>query len=272
MSSFPYTCALITGASSGIGRSLAEALSRLGVTTVLVARSEKKLFDLAGRLGPTAIAVPLDITSPVALDQIDAHLVKHGLRVDLLINNAGFGSYGHFHETSPDRQLEMIELNVKAVVRWTHHFLPAMIERHHGAIINVSSTASFQPVPFMATYGATKAFVTSFSLALAAEVGAYGVRVMAACPGRTKTNFQLVAGSNVVRIRSRSASPDRVAMVILRALRSGRRLVIEGWTNKLSVQLQRLFSRRFVTWIAYKIFQPKLSSITKGVPHEYHTT
>lgn len=272
MSSFPYTCALITGASSGIGRSLAEALSRLGVTTVLVARSEQKLFDLADRLGPTAVAVPLDITSPVALDHVDAHLARHGFHVDLLINNAGFGSYGHFHEASPDRQLEMIDLNVKALVRWTHHFLPAMIERRHGAIVNVSSTASFQPVPFMSTYGATKAFVTSFSQALAAEVGIHGVCVMAACPGRTKTNFQLVAGSNIVRIRSRSASPDRVARVILRALRSERRLVIEGWTNKLSVHLQRLFPRRFVTWIAYRIFKPKPSSVTKGVPHEYHTT
>lgn len=270
MSSFPYTCALITGASSGIGRSLAEAVSRLGVTTVLVARSEKKLFELADRLGSHAIAVPLDVTSPVALDHIDAHLVQHGLQIDLLINNAGFGSYGFFHDASIERQLEMVDLNVKAVVRWTHHFLPTMIERRHGAIVNVSSTASFQPVPFMSTYGATKAFVTSFSQALASEVGDYGVRVIAACPGRTKTNFQLVAGSNVVRIRSRSASPDRVAQVILRALRSERRLVIEGWTNKWSVHLQRLFPRRFVTWVAYRIFKP--SSVTKGVPHEYHTT
>lgn len=260
MSSFPYSTALITGGSSGIGLAIARDLSALGVTTLLVARGSDRLAEAqedVGRRGGKCLTLPVDITSEADLDHLRKFLTHQALTPDLLVNNAGFGYYGAFDRGDMTTQLAMIDLNVRALVRLTYEFLPEMLRANHGAIINVSSTASFQPVPFMATYGATKAFVTSFSMALASELRHSGVRVLASCPGRTHTNFQLIAGSDKVRIRSHVASADDVARVTIDALTNRRLFVIEGVRNKMMVHLQRLFPRSVVLRIADSIFRPR---------------
>ncbi|NUM81914.1 SDR family oxidoreductase [bacterium] len=257
---FPYQFALITGASSGIGEALARELAHHKVAQVLVARSQDKLESLASQLqsqGVRTLVIPLDLTQPDSNDILANELKKNDITIDLLINNAGFGSYGFFYQSVLHKECEMIDLNIQSLVRLTRQFLPGMVERNHGCIVNISSTASFQPVPFMATYAATKAFVTSFSLAIASELKDTNVRVIASCPGRTKTNFQVVAGSNRVRIRSRSAKPGDVARVTVRAILNYKKIAIEGWNNKLMIAVQRFVPRKLVLATARKIFKPK---------------
>ncbi|MBX7153112.1 SDR family oxidoreductase [bacterium] len=257
---FPYQFALITGASSGIGEALAHELARHKVAQVLVARSQDKLEALAAHIQAQdvrALVIPLDLTQPDSNDILAAELKKNDIAIDLLINNAGFGSYGFFHQSILHKECEMIDLNIQSLVRLTRQFLPGMVERDHGCIVNISSTASFQPVPFMATYAATKAFVTSFSLAIASELKDTDIRVIASCPGRTKTNFQVIAGSNRVRIRSRSAKADDVARVTVSAIQNYKKIAIEGWNNKLMVYMQRFVPRMIVLATARKIFEPK---------------
>ncbi len=256
---FPYRCALITGASSGIGEALARSLAGRGVHLVLVARTRDRLERLAAELNPLApaLALPLDITLPDADLTAQDFVASQGLQVDLLVNNAGFGSYGPFAELPGERDLAMIDLNVKALVRFTHRFLPQMVKSRHGAIVNISSLAGFQPLPFMATYAATKAFVTSFTLALAGEVEPSGVRVLDVCPGRTRTNFRVVSGSLSVRIRSRVATPEKIARITIRALLDGRLIALEGLDNRLLLHLQRWLPRRTVLALARRIFSLK---------------
>src|SRR3977135_4352674 len=184
---------LITGASSGIGEVFARKLAARGRNVLLVARSEDKLITLCNELGRSnsirAQYVALDLSKPEAAARLFEEAEKRGLQRDMRINNAGFCSMGEFSKLDLVRELNMIDLNIKSLVELTHRFLQPMIERRQGAIINVASTAAFQPVPFMATYAATKAFVLSFSEALWEENRPYGVKVMALCPGVTDTNF-----------------------------------------------------------------------------------
>lgn len=184
--------ALITGASSGIGLTFAERLARDGYDLIIVARRKERLAELAHLLrGAHHVAVEVlaaDLTKPAALRRVEQHAAKAGL--ELLINDAGFGHFGPFSDLDIDSEEEEIRLNVVALVRLTHAVLPGMIKRKRGAIINVSSMAGFQAGPYMATYGATKAYVTSFSEALAEELRGSGVYVQALCPGFTKTEFQ----------------------------------------------------------------------------------
>src|SRR6266508_6067825 len=184
---------VITGASSGIGEVFARKLAARGYNLLLVARSEDKLITLCNELGRSANIraqfVAIDLSEPDAPARLFAVTQERDLQIDLLINNAGFGSMGDFAKFDIERELNMIDLNVRSLAELTHRFLRPMRERHNGAIINVASTAGFQPVPFMATYAATKAFVLSFSGALWEENRTYGVKVMALCPGVTETNF-----------------------------------------------------------------------------------
>src|SRR6185436_19047767 len=184
---------LITGASSGIGEVFARKLAARGRNVLLVARSEEKLITLCNELGRSnnirAQYVALDLSKPESAEQLFQEAKRRGLPVDMLINNAGFGSMGEFGNLDLARELNMIDLNIKSLVELTHRFLQPMVVRKQGAIINVASTAGFQPVPFMATYAATKAFVLSFSEALWEENRPHGVHVMALCPGVTETNF-----------------------------------------------------------------------------------
>ncbi len=260
MAALPYRFALITGASSGIGEALARALAGQRISVVLVARTKDKLESLAEELKSEhvqTLALPIDVTSPDADKILFNKLQENHIEIDLLVNNAGFGSYGYFHEAVPDKQFAMIDLNIKALVKLTYRFLQPMIRNNHGAILNVSSLAGFQAVPFMATYAATKAFVTHFSAALSSELRGTGIRVVALCPGRTKTNFQTTAGSNVVHIRSRSASVEQVVATAMKALTHNRPLAIEGFTNKCALHVQRFFPRQFILNVTRKIFDPK---------------
>lgn len=226
---------LITGASSGIGEAFARRLAADGHDLVLVARSEKALHELCDELmlahKITAHYVVLDLSVEGSDRKLFGETERHGFVVEWLINNAGFGSVGDFSTLNLDRELQMIDLNVRALTALTHHYLPLMRSRGRGTIINVSSAAGFQPIPFMATYAATKAFVTSFSEAIAEENRPYGIRVLALCPGSTKTNF--FAASKIerpIQVKGQQTA-EEVVETALRALKGGKTLVVSGFVN-----------------------------------------
>lgn len=199
MITFEKKTALITGASSGIGKAFAEALSAKGANVILVARSADKLRSLASEIKKKskvkAEVIVADLSDPKAPAKVYATVTKKAYRIDILINNAGFGTHGLFHTLSAEVEHKEIMLNTAAVVQLTHLFLPSMVRKKKGIIINVASMAAFQPVPFEAVYGATKAFVLSFSEALWAEYRKQGISIMALCPGTTDTNFFKARGS-----------------------------------------------------------------------------
>lgn len=244
---------LITGASSGIGAAFARKLAARGRNVLLVARSEDKLIALCNELGRlTSIRaqyVALDLQQPEAAAQLFEETKKRELEIEMLINNAGYGSMGDFAKLDLNRELEMIQLNVRAVVDVTHRFLRPMRERKRGTIINVASTAGFQAVPYMATYAATKAFVLSFSEALAEENRSHGVHVMALCPGVTETNF--FEASEMDRPPMRTIqTPEEVVDAALRGLSRQKITVISGWTNWLTIEAERFVPRSVVTKVA----------------------
>lgn len=244
---------LITGASMGLGEVFARELSRRGATLVLVARSEGKLQALATELGGAHV-IALDLTRPDAARRVHDAVTAKGLSVDVLVNNAGFASYGRFAETSFETQSEEVTLNVNALVELTHLFLPE-IERRRGGILNVASTAAFQPVPFMAVYGATKAFVLSFSEALWGELRDRGVRVLALCPGATDTPFFARAGEQAAL--GKKARPEDVVRLALDAFDANRPSVIHGLTNWLTALTSRFTSRAMTVKISARVMQPK---------------
>jgi uncharacterized protein len=251
--------ALVTGASSGIGEAFARALAARGRRLVIVARRGDRLARLARELGgdAAALAIPLDLARPAAEDELAARVSDAGIDVDLLVNNAGVGHTGHFHEEPPDRLLGMVDLNVRSVVALTRRFLPAMVERRGGAIVNVVSMSAFQPVPYLATYAATKAFVLSLTESLAIELEGTGVKVQALCPGNIPTEFQQVAGTERVAFtRTPSMPATAVAEASLRALDRGQVIVIPGSRDRLMVSLQRFTPRPLVARIAASLFRP----------------
>jgi uncharacterized protein len=234
---------LITGASAGLGVDFARQLSARGERLVLAARRKERLEALADELG-NARAVAIDLGEPGAASRLMADMAAHGETCATLINNAGFGLWGRFNDLDGAKQRAMIDLNCGALVELTHAVLPAMLERKDGAILNVASTAAFQPGPKMAVYFATKAFVLSFSEALHEEVRAQGVRVTALCPGPTKTEFGDVAGFRGDGAFDRlSARSDEVVAVGIRALDANRAVMIPGWINKAGAQGHRLLPR-----------------------------
>jgi len=252
--------ALITGASSGIGRAFAHALARRGMSVVLVARSEERLRALATELserhGIRAEVIPADLSQQEAIRHIQNEVQQRGLTIDLLVNNAGFATNGYFETLSPERDHDEVMVDVTAVVDLTHAFVPALLERSPGAaIINIASTAAFQPLPYMAVYGASKAFVLSFSQALAEEYRTRGLRVLALCPGSTETAFFDVVGEAASFGRRRA--PEQVVATGLRALERGRSVTIDGFFNTLAAQLTRFFPRRFITRMAGLSIRPR---------------
>ena len=237
---------LITGASAGLGVDFARQLAAKGQRLVLVARRKDRLEALAAELG-NARAIEADLSEIGAADRLMADLAAHGEHVDLLINNAGFGLTGRFAKLDCKRQRQMIDLNCGALVELAHAVLPGMIERKQGQILNVASTAAFQPGPGMAVYFATKAFVLSFSEALHEEVKWQGVVVSALCPGPTATEFGEVAGfgpSNLLdKVAADSASVVRAG---LEGLERGKAVIIPGLMNKSTAQAHRFFPRSWV--------------------------
>ena len=238
--------ALITGASAGLGVDFARQLAVRNKRLVLVARRKDRLDRLCAELG-NARAIEADLARPGAADRLMADLGEHGEHVDLLVNNAGFGLTGRFAGLDGRRQREMIDLNCGALVELAHAVLPGMIERRSGAILNVASTAAFQPGPGMAVYFATKAFVLSFSEALHEEVKAQGVRVSALCPGPTATEFGEVAGFGPASPSSKLAAASApVVEAGLEGLDRNRAVTIPGLMNKATAQAHRFFPRSTV--------------------------
>ena len=256
----PDLRALVTGASSGIGAAFARALRARGRRLVLVARRAERLAALAAELGgaDAVASIPLDLTGTDAPARLERALSERGLGVDLLVNNAGVGHTGRFSEAPLARILEMVDLNLRSVVELTRRLLPGMLERRSGAIINVVSTSAFQPVPYLATYAATKAALLFFTEALAAELRGSGLRVQALCPGLTETEFQRVAGTDRVAFnKTPAATPEAVVAASLAALDRGRERVIVGWDNRLVAAAVRVAPRRLALAMAGRLFRPE---------------
>src|SRR3989338_4501146 len=251
-------CALITGASGGIGYELAKLFAREGCHTVLVARNEQKLSEVAQELrqfsGASVSVMPKDLTLPQAPDELFAQLRREGLTVDVLVNNAGFGTHGPFAEADLSVQREMMQLNIVELTHLTRLLLPGMIAQRAGKILNVASTAAFQPGPLMAVYYASKAYVLSFSEALANELRGTGVTVTALCPGPTRTNFQQRAGiGDTPLMRARVAGAASVARAGYRGLMAGTAVVIPGARNRLLVFAVKHLPRPLVIQAVRKI-------------------
>lgn len=244
--------ALVTGASSGIGAALTRLLAADGYNLVVVARSRKTLETLAEELtrtfGVQVVVLPQDLSLPHAPEEIVAALEQASIQVDVLINNAGFATYGLFAETSVVAELEMMQLNMVALTHLTKLLLPGMLARRAGKILNVASTAAFQPGPLMAVYYATKAYVLSFSEALANELRDSGVTVTALCPGPTRSGFQQRAQMEDSRLVSgQIMDADTVARVGYQGLIGGRTIVIPGFQNRALAFAIRLLPRNLVT-------------------------
>lgn len=251
---------LVTGASSGIGEVFARELAGRGNHLILVARSENKLAALAEQLMKEH-SVQVDvIVNDLSKEGAPANLYQacqeRQLDVDMVINNAGFATHGFFEQVSGERQHDEVMLNVMSVVDITHLFLPGLLKKGSGAVINVSSTAAFQPDPYMAVYGATKAFVLSFTQALWEENRARGVQFLALCPGATQTDFFNVVGTDDASVGKRD-TPENVVKASLRALERGQPYVVPGFQNYMTAQLSRLLSRKQVLRLVGGLLRPR---------------
>jgi short-subunit dehydrogenase len=240
---------LITGASSGIGLEVAKCFAADGCRLILVARNREAMEKLAEELRLKnkieVIVLPADLSLPETPKRIFEKLSAQKISVDVLVNNAGFGTHAPFVEMSLPRQLEMIQVNITALTELTGLFLPGMIQRKRGGILNVGSVAGFQPGPNMAVYFATKAFVLSFTEALAEELLGTGLKVSVLCPGPTESNFGNVArGEKVRQIKTSKMPTDVVAIYGHRSFRNGKVIAVPGIQNHLLIFLNRLVPRR----------------------------
>lgn len=252
---------LITGASGGIGEAFARRLAQEKHNLFLVARSGEKLAALCEELKERhqieAQFFALDLTERESDARLFAQTERLGLEINWLINNAGFGNFGEFADSNLEKELAMIDLNVRTLAALTHRYLKPMRDRRDGVIINVSSTASFQPVPFMANYAATKAFVTAFSEALWEENRFFGVNVIALCPGGTATNFFNEAGvGDKLPMRSLE-TPDAVVETALRGVRAGKSRIISGWTNYFTAKIGNFFPNSWIARIIGSVLRPR---------------
>jgi short-subunit dehydrogenase len=253
--------ALVTGASRGLGRCFARTLAGRKQNLVLVARSAEKLAALAEELrsahAVSVESISVDLAVPGAGRQLADELTRRELQIDALVNNAGFGDQGRFQELSLERQLQAINLQNATIVELTYRLLPAMIGRKQGGIVNVSSMAGFQPIPFASVYSATKAFLTTFSLALEAEVKRYGVCVVTVCPGRLQVAPEDIADSSErKKFPGGEQTHEDVVNQALRKLDGGGGLVIPGGVNKLAAFAERFIPRSKVAKLIKNISKP----------------
>ncbi|MFT3707334.1 MAG: SDR family oxidoreductase [Archangium sp.] len=245
---------LVTGASQGIGEAFVRELAQRGATLILVARSEGKLNAIAASLpAGKAHVIAADLQQRGAAKKLFEAVHSKGLKLDVLINNAGYGLYGRFEELSVEDQLGSIELNVLTLVELTHLFMPEILERK-GGVIQVASAAAFQPTPFTSVYGASKAFVLSFGEALWAEYRERGVRVLTLNPGQTETGFFDRAGDLP---KQKMATPRDVVLVGLKSFNAGHASVVEGFMNKMLTFSGRLMPRAFVAKTVANMIRPK---------------
>jgi uncharacterized protein len=251
--------ALVTGASSGIGEEFARQLAERGYNLVLVARREDRLEALQRQLGPRGVRAEVevaDLENPDVVRALPTRVGERGLEVDLLVNNAGFGAYGLFLESSLESQIGQIRVNVEALVTLTHLLLPAMIERGGGAVVNVASAAGMQPIPYEAVYAATKAFVLSFTEALHVETRGSGVSVVVVSPGPVPTEWQAVAGRGSPPRFPPSVSTAEVVKEALRAVEKDKRSVIPGSLVRLSMLATRPVPNALKLPVTKRMYQP----------------
>ncbi|MCP4249984.1 MAG: SDR family oxidoreductase [bacterium] len=257
---------LITGASSGIGVALARRVAAQGARTVIVARREERLRELADEIAaaghPRPVVIAADLFEADAADRALAQAESDLGHIDVLVNNAGLGHHGPFHESEPGQVDEMLDLNVRALVRLTHLVLPGMIERRSGWILNIASVAGYQTLPYLSVYSATKAFVVNFSEGLWAELRRSGVHVTCANPGTTRTEFfdrheRLGLRQKLLQ---NAMSADRVAKIALRALARGKPIVVCGYSNVAATWMMRVLPRRWLTKVIGRVMRPQDSS------------
>jgi len=262
MKDFNGKTALITGASSGLGEAYALALADRGAKVILVARRADRLRELSDRINAkhgiyASTVIPMDLSSRDAASTLAKVIKGRGTQVDILVNNAGFGSTINFIDEDPTSITNELTVNVTTLVELTRHFLPGMIERKDGAVINIASTAAFQSLPYMAVYGATKAFVLSFTEALWGETRKQGVRVLAVCPGPTQTEFFDAGGSSPALGKMIRQSND-VIETTFKALgkKFSKATVIDGGINKATAMSSRFFTRKFAIKLAARVMNP----------------
>jgi short-subunit dehydrogenase len=258
------TAALVTGASSGLGAEFAGQLAARGQDVILVARSADRLTALAERLtaehGVAAHVLAQDLSESGAARRIADRLAELGLGVHLLVNNAGFGTCGRFEDIAGQRDHEQLMVNVVALVDLTHALIPGMLERGSGAVVNVASTAAFQPAPYFAVYGAAKAFVLNFGLALREEYRKRGVRVLTVCPGPVDTAFFDVIGTRKAAVNGSMTTPPPVVRAALRALDRDRGYVTPGLGNAWAAHLLPRRPRTLVAAVAERVTRKVLTA------------
>ena len=252
--------ALVTGASSGIGAEFAKQLSERGYEVILVARRKERLDELASKLSGPAHVVVCDLASEA--DQLSGRVAALGLEVDVLVNNAGFGTHGRFTEIDPAREAEEVRLNCEALVTLTHAFVPGMLERKRGGVITVASTAGMQPLPYETTYSASKAFARAFSDALAAELRGTGVRVLCVNPGPVPTEWQEVAGYEPGYLPPvpGKIGPEQVARESIRAFERGKRTIIPGAVIRWSMRLNSPAPTALKLRVTERMYRPSNGS------------
>jgi short-subunit dehydrogenase len=249
--------ALVTGASAGIGAELARELARQGAKLILTARRRDRLETLAAELtakGTEVRIVVADLNDSGAPQQI--YDATEDLQVDILVNNAGLGQYGSFHLSPIEQELSQVRVNCEAVVRLSRLFVPRMVERRRGWVLVLASTASFQPLPYFATYAASKAFDRFFALGLAGEVARYGVKVTALCPGPTESEFFTVSRAGAFRTRKVQSAPE-VARLSVAALARGKRTIIPNLSGRLLANMVRFLPVSLITYFVEKGARPK---------------
>lgn len=241
--------ALVTGGSAGIGVAIARELAMRGVHLVLTARREDRLEALAAELSATGIQVRTivaDLNDPAAPQSIFDTIAEWGLSIEILIDNAGLGLFGAFHANPVEQELSQVRVNCEAVVRLARLFVPPMVERRRGWVLITASTASFQPLPYLSTYAATKAFDRFFALGLAEEVARYGIHVTALCPGPTESEFFEIARAGLLRSRG-VQSAEAVARAGVVALERGRRVVIPHTPGRITAGLVKFLPVSLIT-------------------------
>ena len=255
--------ALITGASSGIGLELARVFSRNGYNLLITARREQRLVELKNELEETyqnsVTCFVSDLSEPDAPRELYDFVTSKNLPVTVLVNNAGIGDYGFFHESDWDKTATMIDLNMRSLTQLTRLFLPDLIRKERAYIMNVASTAAFQPGPLMSVYYASKHYVLAFSEAIANELAGTGVTVTTLCPGPTESEFQERADMEKSKLFDRLpvAASEDVAEYGFKAMKKGKRVAIYGFMNKVTPQILRFLPRRLITWATRNIQERK---------------